>query len=322
MYDKVFSIFILLSAPSLFLFAADKASFSEEQSSQDYEMMILPPHQKNKKVRFEEKILQKKEKLAARAAKRENKGPKNKNYHGNPAAAENATPVEEEGYTEILACFSALVSAKQISTSTFTECFNIVENLEFWHKNNRQISLELSKESNSVTYTEKRLSLHPETKEVAFEQKARSLFHMLHMIFTFSKENNCLTKMCQVFASGSGCLEARITKLDKWYWDTIQTKAYYDLLPKEDQEMVLPDNSSKNAIFDVIQDEFWDQYENIPSAEEDPCKRQQAIMQLLKDIESFFVYKNQRRDIEGVALDRHLIRLVLEELLQEEIQIE
>ena len=90
---------------------------------------------------------------------------------------------------------------------------------------------------------------------------------------------------------------ARITKLDKWYWDTIQTKACYDLLPKEDQEMVLPNNSSKAAISDVIQNEFRDQYENIPWPEEDPCKRQQAIMQLLKDIESFFVYKKQRSHI-------------------------
>ena len=199
--------------------------------------------------------LKKEEKLLLRAHKRE---PQNRNnyFFGDATAAKNASDDDLKHYEEILEKLKDLYKTKKINSSTYEVCQRLISDLQFAHTYNKQISLELSIDYNSETYGASRLSLHAGGRDAPFELKAGYMLSRLLSAYNFSVENNILADF---FTDGlgktSGCLEARIGKLETW-----QKKISGYLT----QSNIMPFNSQKSrfklpageAVLKIIENKF------------------------------------------------------------------
>lgn len=140
---------------------------------------------------------------------------KNKSYHGNYKAARDATPEQLEKYTVIRNALYELLDQKKISKSTFQKLCHFIESLKVFHQNNKIICKEfyVFKKAIHSFPKDKYPQVHPEMKDLFFEEKATFFYNTLLMAYEMALEHDSLIDLAQIMASSDGCLEKRISSL-------------------------------------------------------------------------------------------------------------
>lgn len=216
----------------------------------------------NKKLNKAERAILKRLKKEAKKLKRQTKRSKDENhpvnnhFFGQEANAENAADDQIKIYKEIFNELELLFANKSINQSTYTEAKRVIDDLMFAHVNNRQICSELAKATKSETYGN-RLSIHAEGKEISFERRAEVMFNLLYLSFTYSKDNGLLVYFFEDgLGKGSGCLEARMRKLDKWRRQMVSYQNLDNLkLDRNSKFKILPLPAEK-AAWKILENAF------------------------------------------------------------------
>lgn len=142
----------------------------------------------------------------------------NPDYFGDATLAIDASLQELAFYEEIIAVLEQMRAKNRINQATFDECVLVIRSLQFFHKHNKIVCMEMSRASTSRTYSEdpSRLSLHVDGSYMRAEDRARFMYMNYLSAYSLAKDEDILPDFFRAIGKTSGCLEARNQPIQDW----------------------------------------------------------------------------------------------------------
>jgi hypothetical protein len=146
-------------------------------------------------------------------------------FEGNAEEAKNADGDVMKKYAEIERQLAKQLAEKEISNATYAESRFVLGALKTLNQHNKKICHEFMNKGKSQTYEFSKVEhgrpnpeVHYDASDVPFHLKAANASQTVFSAFDFAVEHSLVAEFfTDALSGGSGCLEARVNKVDTWH---------------------------------------------------------------------------------------------------------